>query len=239
MSDLNATLQICQLNGLTGYRQALLLQERLQAKRIRNEIDDVLLLLEHPPVLTLGTRGDRTHIHVPAAELAESGVTIHEVGRGGDVTYHGPGQIVGYPILQIAAFPGRVRGFVTAIEQAIISLLAEQYGIAAEAGTGKMTGVWVGNAKICAIGLSIRQGVSMHGFAFNVNTNLRHFDWINPCGLSRPVTSLASLTGRHLDLAVVRDQTGGYMANQFGRQPVWLEEKRIWTLAGLEQSRSL
>jgi lipoyl(octanoyl) transferase len=228
MCDSEARLQICQLTGLTDYAKALTLQEKLQERRIRGEIDDLLLLLEHPPVLTLGTRGDKTHIYVPENELEASGVTIHTVGRGGDVTYHGPGQIVGYPIMNIARYPGRIRSFVAAIEQAIIDLLAEQFAIEAVAGSGKLTGVWVGQAKICAIGLSIRQGVSMHGFAFNVNTNLRHFDWINPCGLSLPVTSVSQLLDKPLDLNEVRELTGHYLARSFGRKPVAIAEDSVW-----------
>lgn len=237
MCDNADVLQICHLTGLTDYGKALDLQEKLQERRIRGEIGDVLLLLEHPPVLTLGTRGDDAHIHLPESELAAAGVTIHKVGRGGDVTYHGPGQIVGYPIMNIARYPGRIRSFVAAIEQAIIDLLAEQYAIEAAAGSGKLTGVWAGRAKICAIGLSIRQGVSMHGFAFNVNTDLRHFDWINPCGLSLPVTSLSRLLERPLDLNEVRELTGQYLARSFGRTPVTIAEAEVWQMAGLSQSQ--
>ncbi|MDW7659022.1 MAG: lipoyl(octanoyl) transferase LipB, partial [Bacillota bacterium] len=236
MCDNAAVLQICHLNGLTDYKKALMLQEKLQERRIKGEIDDLLLILEHPPVLTLGTRGDKTHIYVPENELEASGVTIHTVGRGGDVTYHGPGQIVGYPIMNVARYPGRIRSFVAAIEKAIIDLLSEQYAIKAEAGSGKLTGVWVDQAKICAIGLSIRQGVSMHGFAFNVSTDLRHFDWINPCGLSLPVTSLSRLLDRPQDLETVRELTGQYLARSFGRTPVTIAEETVRQMAGQSQS---
>lgn len=222
-------LRICRLPGLTPYEDALFLQESLQEKRIRKGCADTLLLLEHPPVLTLGTRGNDDSIYASPDELAAAGISVHAVNRGGDVTYHGPGQLVGYPIVDLFAVPGRVHGFVTAITKAFIDLLDEHYAIKAEAGTGRMTGVWVDGAKICAIGLAVRRGVTMHGFAFNVNTNLDHFAWINPCGLSRPVTSLARLLGHPADWAQVADLTASHLADALGRVPQPVEPGQIMT----------
>jgi lipoyl(octanoyl) transferase len=220
-------LLVCSL-GRVAYAEALALQLALLAKRQQGLIGDILLLLEHPPVLTLGTRGDRSHIYRSAAELTADGVEIHEVGRGGDVTYHGPGQLIGYPIMQIEEFPGRIRGFVQAIESALIRLLADEFTLTAEARSGKQTGVWVGDAKIVAIGLGVKQWVTLHGFAFNINTDLSHFDWINPCGLSLPVTSVAALTGRPADFAQTTELAGRYLAEAFGRtyQHVTVDEIR-------------
>jgi lipoyl(octanoyl) transferase len=226
-------LNICTLPGLTPYSQALELQEALQACRIRKACDDTLLLLQHPPVLTLGTRGHETSIYARPEELKAAGVTVHRVNRGGDVTYHGPGQLVGYPIVDLHAFPGRIRGFVAALEMAIIDLLKQHFAIQAEAGTGRMTGIWVGDAKICAIGLSVSRGVTLHGFALNINTNLHHFDWINPCGLSRPVTSLASLLGTPVEMAQIIELTARFLASSLQRSARSLEPCRLMKLAGL------
>lgn len=217
--------------GCVAYPEALELQKRLQALRIRQEIDDTLLLLSHPPVLTLGTRGKREQIFRSDEQLARDKVTVHRINRGGSVTYHGPGQVVGYPILDVARFPGKIRSFVAAIEQAIIDMLAEQFGLASEARTGKMTGVWVDNAKICAIGIGVKQGVTLHGFALNVNTDLSCFDWINPCGLSLPVTSIAEETQKTVDFDQVMEWTARYMVRAFSMREQRVTPEKIWQWA--------
>ncbi|NCA98924.1 MAG: lipoyl(octanoyl) transferase LipB [Clostridia bacterium] len=201
------------------YGDALTLQRYFLGRRQQNLIEDTLLLVQHPAVLTLGTRGDYANIYLPKEKLAEQGVAIYEVERGGDVTYHGPGQIVGYPIIALQDFPGSIRGYITAIATALIELLRDEFGIVAEQRFDKYSGVWVGENKIVAIGVAVKRGVTMHGFAFNVNTNLAHFDWINPCGLSKGVTSVERETGQPADLARVKDLVVQYLCRQFDRQP--------------------
>ena len=207
--------------GRMPYAEALAIQRRLLEKRQLGEIEDTLLLVEHPAVLTLGTRGDYANIYLPKERLAEQGVSIYEVERGGDVTYHGPGQIVGYPIVALQDFPGSIRGYITAMATALIDLLRTEFGIVAEQRFDKYSGVWVGENKIVAIGVAVKRGVTLHGFAFNVNTNLAHFDWINPCGLSKGVTSVERETGQTADLDRVKAQVVSHLARQFQRQPVW------------------
>jgi len=201
------------------YGDALAIQRHVLGRRQQDLIEDALLLVEHPAVLTLGTRGDYANIYLPQERLAEQGVTIYEVERGGDVTYHGPGQIVGYPIIALQDFPGSIRGYITAIATALIELLKDEFGIVAEQRFDKYSGVWVGENKIVAMGVAVKRGVTMHGFAFNVNTNLDHFDWINPCGLSKGVTSVERETGRPADYAQVKYLVIQYLSRHFDRQP--------------------
>ena len=200
--------------GLMPYGQALDIQLEVLRQRQAGEIDDAFLLVEHPAVLTLGTRGDYANIYVPKEKLAAEGVDIFEVQRGGDVTYHGPGQIVGYPIINLSEFPGSIRGYISAIANAMIKLLHDEFGIVAEQRFDKYSGVWVGESKIVAIGVAVKRGVTLHGFAFNVNTNLAHFDWINPCGLSKGVTSVEKEIGHPVDLARVKQLVIQYLCEQ-------------------------
>jgi lipoyl(octanoyl) transferase len=188
--------------GLTDYQAALELQLKIHKLRQREAIGDVLLLLEHHPVLTLGVNGKNANILVSDAFLSAGGVKVYRSHRGGDVTYHGPGQVVGYPILNLNYHGKSVKGYVGRLEEAFIRLLRQEYGL--EAGRiPRYTGVWIGNEKIVAIGCAVRQWVTMHGFAFNVNTNLEHFQWINPCGIKdKGVTSLQKLLGGPQDLEV-------------------------------------
>lgn len=216
---MNKNLLVYDLDRMP-YAEALAIQRRLLEKRQLGEIEDTLLLVEHPAVLTLGTRGDYANIYLPKERLAEQGVSIYEVERGGDVTYHGPGQIVGYPIVALQDFPGSIRGYITAMATALIDLLRTEFGIVAEQRFDKYSGVWVGENKIVAIGVAVKRGVTLHGFAFNVNTNLAHFDWINPCGLSKGVTSVERETGQTADLDWVKAQVVSHLARQFQRQPV-------------------
>ena len=164
--------------GVVPYGKVLDIQYKLLEMRQKGEIDNTLLLLEHPPVLTLGTRGQYNNIYLSSEELKSQGVEVFEVNRGGDVTYHGLGQIVGYPIFDLRDIDKDIRLFIQKLEQSIINLLKQEYGINAYRETDKYTGVWVNNKKITAIGISVRKYITMHGFAFNVNTNLAHFDWI-------------------------------------------------------------
>ncbi|MBC7959745.1 MAG: lipoyl(octanoyl) transferase LipB [Vallitaleaceae bacterium] len=193
-------LRVVQL-GLIEYEKALFIQERLQKQRIEGKCLDTLLLLEHPPVLTMGTRAESNNIVVPKGLLEKMGVQIIECNRGGDVTYHGPGQIVGYPIIDLKGHGRDIRSFVHRLEQVFINILSEDFGIDSHRGEGKYTGVFVGTDKLTAIGISVSRWVTMHGFAFNVNTDLSHFQWIVPCGLQdKGVTSIQKLTGQSYDM---------------------------------------
>lgn len=206
--------------GHMEYRRALAIQRALQERRIAGRTGDALLVVEHPPVITLGRRGKTENILASGETLAAAGIEVVPVERGGDVTYHGPGQMVGYPIMHLMDGGLGVREFVRNIEGTFIELLAEGYGIKARAGEGVHTGVWVGDGKITAIGLSVNRWVTLHGFAFNVNTNLEHFDLIVPCGLARgAVTSLERLTGRRADFDAVRGRVVETFCRIFGRNP--------------------
>ncbi|NOY91412.1 MAG: lipoyl(octanoyl) transferase LipB [Deltaproteobacteria bacterium] len=191
--------------GRVAYGEALGLQERVQAARVAGEIPDTLLLVEHPPVVTLG-RGARDdgHLRVPREVFAARGFELHEVGRGGDVTYHGPGQVVAYPILDLKPDRQDVRRYVWTLEEAMIRVAAG-YGVRAGRVEG-LNGTWVGDNKLGAVGVRISRWVTMHGLAFNVTTDLSHFDLIVPCGIQgKGVTSLARETGRDVPRVDVED----------------------------------
>src|SRR5215813_11151502 len=180
--------------GVMPYDEALALQRRLVEERRADAIADVLLLVEHPPVLTLGVRGDggRSHILATPEVLAAHGIEVFETGRGGDITYHGPGQIVGYPIVNLKPDRCDVHRYVRDLEEVLIRVAAD-YGIAAQRIEG-LTGVWVQGEKVAAIGVRIARWITSHGFALNVTTDLDYFNLIIPCGLAnRGVTSLSRL----------------------------------------------
>jgi lipoyl(octanoyl) transferase len=196
--------------GLIDYQAGLDLQAELVAQRKRGEIGDQLLLLEHPDVITLGvkTRNDRSHVLASDDELLRQGVGLFETGRGGDVTYHGPGQLVGYPIIDLKPDRCDVHRYVRDLEDVLIRAVAE-FGIAAGRVQG-LTGIWVGPAgsetKVGAIGVRISRWVTSHGFALNVNTDLSRFGLIVPCGIAdRGVSSMQELLGRPLAMAEVED----------------------------------
>lgn len=227
-------LNVCRL-GRIDYGEALALQEKLLDLRQRGLIADTLLLLEHPSVLTLGVRGDEANILLPQEELKAQGVSIYRVGRGGDVTYHGPGQIVGYPIIDLTGQGRDIKRFVWNVEEVFIRLLHERFGIRADREEKKYTGVWVGDAKITAIGIAVKRWVTMHGFAFNVNTNLGHFQWINPCGLTdRGVTSLQRLIGRELDFDEMNGLVTEYFASVFGFEAVQADAGALAAVEGTD-----
>jgi lipoyl(octanoyl) transferase len=198
------------------YAEALALQRALVDDRRANRIPDTLLLVEHPHVLTLGVRGDggRTHILATAEALASRSVEVHETGRGGDITYHGPGQLVGYPIIDLKPDRCDVHRYVRDLEDVLIRA-ASDYGVAAQRVDG-LTGVWVGREKLAAIGVRIARWITSHGFALNVTTNLDYFALIVPCGITdRGVTSLAQLTGRRPDPVEVAGRVAEHFANVF------------------------
>lgn len=222
--------------GLMDYGEALRIQEKLLALRQEGKIGDTFLLVEHPPVLTLGRRGEYSHILMSRQLLEADGVSIYEVNRGGDVTYHGPGQIVGYPIMDLTDQDRDLKKFVWNIEEVFIRLLKQEYGITADRDENKYTGVWVGNEKITAIGIAVKRWVTMHGFAFNVNTRLEHFKWIVPCGLTdRGVTSLQKLIGHPMDFDRLNDLVVNYFCRVFNMEPVAISLDELYGIVGRER----
>jgi len=191
--------------GTVPYDTALALQHRLVADRVRGALEaDVVLVLEHPPVFTLGRRGGAENLLVDEAFLARQGIAVVAAERGGSITYHGPGQIVVYPIVSLKAAGIKVVDFVAGLESAMMATAAA-FGIAAATNPANR-GVWVQGAKLGSIGITVRHGVSFHGLALNVNTDLAPFDWINPCGLTGvAMTSLAQQAGQKLEMDAVTD----------------------------------
>ena len=203
--------------GVVPYVDALTRQRELVADKQANRIGNLLLLVEHPHVLTLGARGDggRSHILASPETLAARRVEVCETGRGGDVTYHGPGQIVGYPIIDLKPDRCDVHRYVRDLEEVLIRV-ARDYDIVAARVQG-LTGVWVGRDKLAAIGVRIARWVTSHGFALNVTTDLGYFDLIVPCGIAgRGVTSLARLLGREIDVRKVQDRLVAHFLEVFG-----------------------
>jgi lipoyl(octanoyl) transferase len=223
--------------GRVPYAEAMAIQEQVIARRKQNHIGDTLLLLEHPPVLTLGRNAHRSNVLLSEGRLAQRGVELHEVNRGGDVTYHGPGQLVGYPIIDLRGdLPGK-KGpylgpvdYVRLLEEALIRTCGD-FGVMTQR-ICKLTGVWtlaggsVKEKKIAAIGVHVSQGITSHGFALNVTTDLRDFEWIVPCGIAdRQVTSLELEIPDSLPPTM--EQALHAAARNFGRiferQIVWCE----------------
>jgi lipoyl(octanoyl) transferase len=202
--------------GRMRYGEALEIQKDLVERRKQGLIPDQLLFVEHPHVITQGRNGKAANLLASEEALRSAGIEFFPTNRGGDITYHGPGQIVGYPILDLREWKRDVGAYVRGIEQAILDALAE-FGIAAGRIPG-CTGVWVDGKKVAAIGVHISRWVTSHGFALNHTTDLRYFQYIVPCGLTKPVTSmqeLGSVAGRELVIAAL----AASFARQFQRQP--------------------
>jgi lipoyl(octanoyl) transferase len=214
--------------GTVPYAEGLELQLRLRELRQADEIGDTLLLLEHPPVYT---RGRRTEAHdLPMGEdwYRAQGIEIHDADRGGRVTYHGPGQLVGYPIMRITDVPA----FIHTMEDAVIAALADE-GIDAEVRDG-LTGIWAGDAKIGSIGVHVNRGVTTHGFAVNVDNDLQPFEWVVPCGLDGVrMTSVSKATGRTDAISCFRKRTAYRFAQAYGMR------QRITSLDRLTRTPAL
>jgi len=227
--------------GRRAYGSALDLQRELVEKRQRGAIGDTLVLVEHdPPVLTLGRRANASNIRAGAAELAHRGIGVHRIGRGGDATFHGPGQLVGYPIVDLRAAGLGVRRYVDALQETLIRALAT-FGIQA-ARDPAFTGVWIGGDKIAAIGVRVQRGVTMHGFALNVSVDLGYYDLIVPCGIQgRGVTSIEKLVGRvgmaDVKKAVVREFCRGWRWDEQVRQRCGSRHGCGFRWAGVTNSR--
>jgi lipoyl(octanoyl) transferase len=228
-----SALPICEViqPGRIPYQQAWDWQNTLADFRARGESPDRLLLLEHPPTYTLGTSGHDENLLLSPDELARRGIVVFRVDRGGDITYHGPGQIVGYPILQLPRAPETLRadviGYMRGLEQVIIRTLAD-YSIVGKPVPG-LTGVWVdtpmGESKICAMGVRVSvKAVTKHGFALNVNTDLSFFEGIIPCGIAdKGVTSLSALLGQPIDESEVRRRLIIHFGDVFHYQMMLVE----------------
>ncbi len=195
--------------GRLGWKEAYGRQRELVDLRKRGEIGDQLLFVEHPHVVTMGRNGKAANVLASPEILERSGIAFHETDRGGDVTYHGPGQIVGYPILDLNDWKRDVHAYVRGIESIVIDTL-QDFGIAGER-SSLNSGVWVNGAKICAVGIHISRWVTSHGFALNVSTDLNYFRYIVPCGLSAPVTSM-----REQGSAASREEVQDSIVRRFG-----------------------
>lgn len=201
--------------GVEPYDRALDLQRRLVAARREGRIEDVFILLEHPPVITLGRRGDESNIVASRELLARLGIEVHRVERGGDVTYHGPGQLLGYPILDLRGHRQDVGWYMHSLEEVLIRALAD-FGI--EAGRqGERIGVWIGDKNIAALGARIEEWITYHGFALNVSPDLSHFDLIIPCGYKGiGVTSMEEVLGEAPEMREVRRSVAQRFSEVFG-----------------------
>jgi lipoyl(octanoyl) transferase len=201
--------------GMIDYGEALRLQAEKAAARKSGAIPDTLLLLEHPHVYTLGRNGNRAHVLVPAERLHAMGARVVETDRGGDVTYHGPGQLVGYPILDLTKHRRDLGWYMRSLEEVLIRVAAD-FGVRADRLHGA-PGVWVGNEKLAAIGVHVSRWVTSHGFAFNVNTDLSYFDAIIPCGLrDKGVTSIERLLGMPVEMDAAIERVIEHFGNVFG-----------------------
>ena len=211
--------------GLVDYANGLCLQRERVAARKADLIPDTLLLLEHPHVYTLGRNAKKDNILLSTEQLAMRGVQVFEIDRGGDVTYHGPGQLVGYPILDLTEHRRDISWYMRSLEEVLIAV-ARDYEIDAGRLCGA-PGIWVENDKLAAMGVHISRWVTSHGFAFNVNTDLRYFDWIVPCGLrDKGVTSLQKLLGRRVDIDEVAERAVHHFGEVFDLEMVEEVESR-------------
>ena len=204
---------------MTDYGSVWTLQRQLFDLRLSGNVADTLLLNEHRHVYTLGKNSDENHLLAAREELRTRGIDVYSIDRGGDVTYHGPGQLVGYPIIDLNGYYLDLHRYLRDLEEVIIRTLAE-YGVSAYRDRS-FTGVWVGNEKIAAIGVKVSRWVTMHGFALNVNTDLSYFDRIIPCGIfHKGVTSLERLLGHRVSLQETEKIITGHFGDVFGVEPV-------------------
>jgi lipoate-protein ligase B len=216
----------------TDYLQALTLQRRAVAARREGLLDrDLLILLEHPPVFTLGRRGGRENLLVSEAFLKEKSISIVAIERGGDITYHGPGQLVVYPIVDLNAARLAVTAFVAKLEEAMVRTAAH-WALAAR-GDAVHRGAWVGPRKLGSVGITVRRGVSFHGLALNVTTDLTPFAWINPCGLqSCAMTTLALEAGKEISMTAARREMARHLKDLLDMHFEEISPERLTALLG-------
>ncbi len=210
--------------GLIDYKIAWDLQKEIFNLRLHGEINDTFFLLEHPHTYTLGKVADKENLISNEEQLKELGVNVYEIDRGGDITYHGPGQIVGYPIISLNDWKQDTHEYLRGLEE-VIMMTCLEYGIATERNP-KYTGVWIGARKIAAIGIKVSRWITMHGFAFNVNTDLNYFGGIIPCGIrDKEVTSLQKELGREINLTEVKEKLVDNFKKVFGYDHFITREK--------------
>ncbi len=210
--------------GLIDYGLAWNLQKEIFELRLTDEISDTFFLLEHPHTYTLGKVAEKENLISSDTQLKELGVSVYVIDRGGDITYHGPGQIVGYPIIKLSNWKEDTHQYLRALEEVIIQTCAE-YGLKTERNP-KYTGVWIGEKKIAAIGIKVSRWVTMHGFAFNVNADLSYFGGIIPCGIKdKDVTSLQQELGKEVELNEVKEKLIKYFREVFGYTAFTIKEK--------------
>jgi lipoyl(octanoyl) transferase len=208
--------------GLVPYPEAVAIQERIRSERQADSIPDVLLLLEHPPVYTKGRRARSSDLPMGEGWYRAQGIEVCAADRGGGVTYHGPGQLVGYPIMRVHDVPR----YVHTVEAVMVAALAEE-GIDAEVRDG-LTGVWAGESKIGSIGVHVSRGVTTHGFALNVDADLQPFEWIVPCGMDGVrMTSICKESGRRAGMPAFRERVACRFAEAFGRRQTNVEPARL------------
>jgi lipoyl(octanoyl) transferase len=214
--------------GVVNYAEGLAIQREMVESRKHNEVSDSLLLVEHSHVITLGRSGNLAHLLASAEILRQQGIDYYESDRGGDITYHGPGQLVAYPIMDLRCWHRDIHLYMRNLEECVMQLLTG-YGIQSHRIPGS-TGVWVGDEKIAAMGVRTSQWITSHGLALNINTNLSFFSFIIPCGLAkRGVTSLAKLLGRDLAMAEIKEQFCNHFGRIFERTMHIDEESNVFT----------
>jgi len=201
--------------GKKSYNEAYNIQMDILNKKISDDEHHTLIFVEHPPVFTIGRSGSESNIIIDKKELKKRGIKVHNIDRGGDITYHGPGQLVGYPILKLDYLKKDLHWLLRNYEEVFMRLLKEEYNINAKRLSG-LTGVWIDNNKITAIGIGVKKWITFHGFAFNVNTNLEHFNYIIPCGISnKGITSLEKLSNKKIDFEKTKEQVANYFSEVF------------------------
>jgi len=216
-------LVYCDL-GLIDYKDAWDIQKSIHQLRLENKFDDVLLLLEHPHTYTLGKTADKENLVGDKKYLDENKISVYDIDRGGDITYHGPGQIVGYPIISLTNWKQDTHKYLRAIEEVIIKVCSE-YDLQGSR-VEKYTGVWLDDRKICAIGIKVSRWITMHGFAFNVNTDLKLFNGIIPCGITdKDVTSLNRELKKEISINEVKEKIIHHLSNQFNYDQIEFKSK--------------
>jgi len=216
-------LDYCNL-GFLDYQAAWDLQKDVFAKLAKNELNDTLFMLEHPHTYTLGKVADKENLISPENQLKELGINVYEIDRGGDITYHGPGQVVGYPIINLREWKEDTHEYLRGLEEVIMKVCLE-YGVITQRNS-KYTGVWIGERKIAAIGIKVSRWITMHGFAFNVNTDLNYFGGIIPCGIKdKDVTSLQRELGREIEIEAVKEKILNQFRLHFGYNEVCIKER--------------
>ena len=223
MNKENRKLIYCDLNTI-DYKEAWDLQKKIHQLRTENKIDDVFFMLEHPHTYTLGKTADKQNLVGDERYLSDNKISVYDIDRGGDITYHGPGQIVGYPIINLTNWQQDTHKYLRAIEEVILQVCAD-YGLNASR-VDKYTGVWIEDRKICAIGIKVSRWITMHGFAFNVNTDLNLFNGIIPCGISdKAVTTLSKELKKEINIFEVKEKIIHHFSNIFNYNQIEFKSK--------------